>query len=84
LVQPRILLDITGIAELTEIEDRDDAVTLGACITSANIEDGRLPCLIGAPRPRRRGFTLNQAEPWVGIPFGFYLKKIPVIQHKTR
>ena len=43
LVQPRILVDITGIAELTEIEDRDDAVTLGACITTANIEDGRLP-----------------------------------------
>jgi aerobic carbon-monoxide dehydrogenase medium subunit len=43
LVQPHVLVDITGIAELTEIEDRDDAVTLGACITTANIEDGRLP-----------------------------------------
>jgi carbon-monoxide dehydrogenase medium subunit len=43
LVQPRILVDVTGIAELTEIEDRADAVTLGACITTANIEDGRLP-----------------------------------------
>jgi carbon-monoxide dehydrogenase medium subunit len=43
LVQPRVLVDITGIAELTEIEDRDDAVTLGACVTTANIEDGRLP-----------------------------------------
>jgi carbon-monoxide dehydrogenase medium subunit len=43
LVQPRVLVDITGIAELTEIDDRDDAVTLGACITTANIEDGRLP-----------------------------------------
>jgi carbon-monoxide dehydrogenase medium subunit len=43
LVQPRILVDITGIAELTEIEDGDEAVTLGACVTTANIEDGRLP-----------------------------------------
>ena len=43
LVQPRVLVDVTGIAELTAIEDRDDAVTLGACITTANIEDGRLP-----------------------------------------
>src|SRR4030081_117334 len=43
LVQPRVLVDVTGIAELTEIEDRDDAVTLGACITTANIEDGRVP-----------------------------------------
>src|SRR6476660_5773258 len=41
LVQPRILVDVTGIAELTEIDDRADAVTLGACITTANIEDGR-------------------------------------------
>jgi aerobic carbon-monoxide dehydrogenase medium subunit len=43
LVQPQILVDVTGIAELTEIDDRADAVTLGACITTANIEDGRLP-----------------------------------------
>ena len=44
LVQPRILVDITGIAELIDIEDHHDALTLGACITTANIEDGRLPC----------------------------------------
>jgi carbon-monoxide dehydrogenase medium subunit len=43
LAQPRILVDITGIAELTEIADHEDAVTLGACITTANIEDGYLP-----------------------------------------
>ena len=43
LVQPRILIDITGIPELVRIEDSSDAVTLGACITTANIEDGRLP-----------------------------------------
>ena len=43
LAQPRILVDITGIPELTRIEDTDDAVTIGACVTTANIEDGRLP-----------------------------------------
>ena len=43
LVQPRILVDITGIPELTRIEDAEDAVTIGACITTANIEDERLP-----------------------------------------
>jgi carbon-monoxide dehydrogenase medium subunit len=43
LAQPRILIDITGIPELTRIENDTDAVTIGACITSANIEDGRLP-----------------------------------------
>jgi carbon-monoxide dehydrogenase medium subunit len=43
LAQPRMLIDITGIPELTRVEDASDAVTLGACITTANIEDGRVP-----------------------------------------
>ena len=43
LAQPRLLIDITGIPELTRTEDTDDAVTLGACVTTANIEDRRLP-----------------------------------------
>jgi carbon-monoxide dehydrogenase medium subunit len=43
LVRPRVLIDITGIPETTRVEDSEDAVTLGACVTTANIEDGRLP-----------------------------------------
>jgi carbon-monoxide dehydrogenase medium subunit len=43
LAQPALLIDITGIPELTRIEDAAESVTLGACITTANIEDGRLP-----------------------------------------
>jgi aerobic carbon-monoxide dehydrogenase medium subunit len=43
LSQPRLLVDITGIPELTRIEDDAEAVTIGACVTTANIEDGRLP-----------------------------------------
>lgn len=43
LAQPQLLIDITGISELTRIEDADDTVTIGACVTTANIEDGRLP-----------------------------------------
>ena len=43
LARPRLLIDITGIPELTRIEDAGDAVTLGACVTTANIEDGKLP-----------------------------------------
>jgi len=43
LAQPRILVDITGIPELVRIEDESDAVTIGACVTTANIEDRRLP-----------------------------------------
>jgi carbon-monoxide dehydrogenase medium subunit len=43
LAQPRLLIDITGIRELIRIEETGDAVTVGACVTTANIEDGRLP-----------------------------------------
>ena len=43
LVQPRLLIDITGIPELTRIEEKSDTVIVGACITTANIEDRRLP-----------------------------------------
>jgi carbon-monoxide dehydrogenase medium subunit len=42
MAQPRILIDITGIPELLRVEEDADAVTLGACITTANIEDGRV------------------------------------------
>jgi aerobic carbon-monoxide dehydrogenase medium subunit len=43
IVRPRLLIDITGIPELTRIEDTDESVTIGACVTTANIEDKRLP-----------------------------------------
>jgi len=43
LATPRLLIDLTGIAELARVEDHGDAVTVGACITHANIEDRRLP-----------------------------------------
>ncbi len=42
LVQPHLLIDITRIPELTRVEDEGDAVTLGACVTHASIEDGRV------------------------------------------
>ncbi|HET9714908.1 MAG TPA: FAD binding domain-containing protein [Pseudolabrys sp.] len=45
LAQPRILVDITGIPELKRIEDGNETVMIGACVTTANIEDGRLPGL---------------------------------------
>jgi aerobic carbon-monoxide dehydrogenase medium subunit len=43
LVQPRLLVDITGIPELTRVEESDEAVTIGACIATAAVEDGLLP-----------------------------------------
>jgi carbon-monoxide dehydrogenase medium subunit len=44
LVQPTILVDITAIPELTRVEDDAGGVTVGACVTSADIEDDRV-CL---------------------------------------
>lgn len=43
LAQPDLLVDITHLAELKRIEESRDAITLGACITHADIEDGRVP-----------------------------------------
>jgi len=43
LAQPRLLIDITGIQSLTRIEDAVDSVTIGACVSTANIEDRCLP-----------------------------------------
>ncbi len=43
LARPTLLIDITGIAELSEVSETDDAIIIGACVTTANIEDGRLP-----------------------------------------
>jgi carbon-monoxide dehydrogenase medium subunit len=43
LVQPQLLIDITGIPELTEVGEKDDRISIGACVTAANIEDGKVP-----------------------------------------
>ena len=43
LVQPELVVDITGLAELKQADRRGDELMLGACITHADIEDGRTP-----------------------------------------
>ena len=43
LVEPGLIVDITGLAELKQVERRSDVLVLGACVTHADIEDGRLP-----------------------------------------
>jgi carbon-monoxide dehydrogenase medium subunit len=42
LAQPDLLVDVTRIAELIEVDSKADSVTLGACVTHADIEDGRI------------------------------------------
>jgi carbon-monoxide dehydrogenase medium subunit len=41
LVRPNVLVDITAIPELTRIEDDADAIIIGACVTTSDVEDGR-------------------------------------------
>jgi aerobic carbon-monoxide dehydrogenase medium subunit len=43
LAQPDVLVDITSIPELTTVTDGRDAIDIGACVTHADIEDGRVP-----------------------------------------
>jgi len=43
LVQPDLIVDLTGIEELRRIEERTDQILIGACITHADIEDLRVP-----------------------------------------
>lgn len=43
LAQPELLVDVRGIPELLRCEDDADAVTLGAAVTHAAIEDGLVP-----------------------------------------
>ncbi len=43
VVQPSVLVDLRFIEELTACSENKDSVTLGACITHAQIEDGRVP-----------------------------------------
>jgi len=43
LVQPDLLIDLTGVAELKQVVETPEALIVGACITHADIEDGRVP-----------------------------------------
>jgi carbon-monoxide dehydrogenase medium subunit len=43
LAQPEVLVDITGVPELRRAEEDGDGVLIGACVTHADIEDGRVP-----------------------------------------
>jgi len=51
LVQPDVLVDITGIPELKRVEETADAIVVGACVTHADIEDGRVPDVTGGALP---------------------------------
>ncbi|MBR0849096.1 FAD binding domain-containing protein [Bradyrhizobium diazoefficiens] len=43
LVRPELLVDIAGLAELKQVDRGGDELVIGACVTHADIEDGRIP-----------------------------------------
>jgi aerobic carbon-monoxide dehydrogenase medium subunit len=43
LVEPELIVDISALAELKLAERTGDELVLGACITHADVEDGRVP-----------------------------------------
>jgi aerobic carbon-monoxide dehydrogenase medium subunit len=51
LAQPDLLVDITAIPELKRVEEAADGILVGACITHADIEDGRVPDVTGGALP---------------------------------
>jgi len=58
LAQPEQIVDITAIDELKQAEISGDELVLGACITHADIEDGRVPDVTGGAM---RGVAANIA-----------------------
>jgi carbon-monoxide dehydrogenase medium subunit len=43
LVAPDLIVDISGLAELKHVERSGGDLVVGACVTHADIEDGRIP-----------------------------------------
>lgn len=43
LIQPDLVVDITAIVELKRVEETAESITIGSCVTHADIEDGRVP-----------------------------------------
>src|ERR1700694_1933111 len=43
LVEPDLVIDISGLSELKFAERRGNELVIGACVTHGDIEDGRIP-----------------------------------------
>ena len=51
LVQPDLLVDITGIDELRQVKEDAEGIVIGACVTHSDIEDLRVPDVTGGALP---------------------------------
>src|SRR5262245_9338323 len=64
LAQPALLVDITRIPELAAVQEDAQSVTLGALVTHAAIEDGRVPDPTGGFLARvARGIAYRAVRP---------------------
>jgi aerobic carbon-monoxide dehydrogenase medium subunit len=43
LVEPDRVIDVSGVSELRRVDREDGALIIGACVTHADVEDGRVP-----------------------------------------
>jgi aerobic carbon-monoxide dehydrogenase medium subunit len=61
LVEPDMIVDITGLSELKHAERSGDELVIGACITHGDIEDGRIPDVTGGAMQRVAGAIAYRA-----------------------
>jgi carbon-monoxide dehydrogenase medium subunit len=61
LAQPDLLVDITAVPELLRIETEGGGLLIGACVTHADIEDGRVPDPTGGALPAVAGAIAYRA-----------------------
>jgi carbon-monoxide dehydrogenase medium subunit len=61
LVEPDMIVDITGLSELKQAERSGDELVIGACITHGDIEDGRIPDVTGGAMQRVAGAIAYRA-----------------------
>jgi carbon-monoxide dehydrogenase medium subunit len=61
LVEPDMIVDITGLSELKQAERSGDELIIGACITHGDIEDGRIPDVTGGAMQRVAGAIAYRA-----------------------
>src|ERR1700684_853754 len=61
LVEPDLIVDITGLSELKQAERSGDELVIGACITHSDIEDGRIPDVTRGAMQRIAGAVAYRA-----------------------
>jgi carbon-monoxide dehydrogenase medium subunit len=61
LVEPDLIVDISGLSELKQAERRGDELVIGACITHGDIEDGRIPDVTRGAMQRVAGAIAHRA-----------------------